>query len=79
MAEAVPIQANGAANESAGVRQSHTGFKPPKPQPGMLNKEMAEAAAKKYNKDKKKIQKACAKVDSCPNAEATRTCSCTIM
>ena len=42
----------------------------------MLNKEMAEAAAKKYNKDKKKIQKACAELE--PGAEK-KGCNCVIM
>ena len=36
---------------------------PPTPKPNMLNQEMAEAAAVKYNKDKEKIQKACAQAD----------------
>jgi hypothetical protein len=60
----VPIRTNGIASEDTGVRQVQQGFKPPSQAlPGMLNKEMAEAAAKKYNKDKKKIQKACAKLE----------------
>lgn len=75
-AAAVPIQANGIAAEGSGVRQQHQGFKPPQPAPGMLNKEMAEAAAMKYKKDKKKIQKACAELE--PGAEK-KGCSCAIM
>jgi hypothetical protein len=72
----VPIQANGIASEEAGVRQQNKGFKPPQPgTPGMLNKEMAEAAAMKYNKDKKKIRKACAELE--PGTKAG--CSCAIM
>lgn len=48
---------------------------PPTPAPGMLNQEMAEAAAAKYKKDKKKIQKACAEVDG----TAQQGCSCVIL
>jgi hypothetical protein len=51
---------------------------PPKPMPGMLNQEMAEAAAKKYEKDKKKIQKACAEVDGTATT-TTQRCSCIIL
>jgi hypothetical protein len=74
----IPIQSNGLSNESIGVRQEKKGFKPPtQPQSNMLTKEMAEAAAKKYKKDQKKIQKACAAIDpqSTPN-EAKSGCCC---
>jgi hypothetical protein len=72
----LPIQTNGVASEdTGGVRQTQQGFKPPQPMPGMLNKEMAEAAAKKYTKDKKKIQKACAKLDG----DKSSRCSCCVV
>jgi hypothetical protein len=74
----VPIQTNGiASEETGGVRQTQSGFKPPQPMPGMLNKEMAEAAAKKYTKDKKKIQKACAKLE--PGGDKSSRCSCCVV
>lgn len=81
----VPINANGVAHEATGVRQQHRGFKPPsQPVPGMLDKEMAEAAAKKYEKDKKKIRKAIAEIDpdvaaQQPKAAICGSCGCTIM
>ena len=75
MTPAVPIQSNGLASEEAGVRQKHQGFKPPAPGPGMLTKEMAEAAAVKYKKDQKKIQKACAELEP---KEASTGCGCVI-
>jgi hypothetical protein len=78
----VPILSNGLADETTGVRQEKKGFKPPtQPQANQLTKEMAEAAAKKYQKDQKKIQKACAQLDSPPrNTEKGTCCSrCTIM
>lgn len=71
----IPIQTNGLASEETGVRQSQQGFKPPQPMPGMLNKEMADAAAKKYKKDQKKIQKACAKLEP----QEGKGCSCVVM
>lgn len=48
--------------EELGTRQTQR-MLPPKPAPGMLNQEMAEAAAKKYQKNQKNIQKACAELD----------------
>ena len=73
----VVIHANGAASEDAGVRQVQKGFKPPQqPVPGMLTQEMAEVAAQKYNKKQKKIQKACAKLDS---PEEKTGCGCILM
>jgi hypothetical protein len=69
------IQTSGIASEETGVRQTQQGFKPPQPMPGMLTKEMAEAAAAKYSKDKKKIQKACAKLEP----KETSGCSCVVM
>ena len=78
----VPIQSNGLSNESAGVRVEQKGYKPPtQPQANMLTKEMAEAAAKKYKKDQKKIQKACAAVDpqTRNTPPTTSKCSCIIM
>jgi hypothetical protein len=85
--ETVPIQANGLASEGAGVRQQHSGFKPPTARtaaPGMLTAEMAQAAALKYKKDQKKIQKACAALDPPPpplSSSGKKCCglSCTIM
>jgi hypothetical protein len=82
--ETVPIQANGLASEDAGVRQQHSGFKPPTAAaPGMLTAEMAQAAAVKYKKDQKKIQKACAALDPPPQPSSSgkKCCglSCTIM
>lgn len=77
--EAVPIHANGLASETSGMRQQHKGFKPPQHSPGMLNKEMAEAAAMKYKKDQKQIQKACAKLEPERAAPEKTGCSCTIM
>lgn len=71
----LPIQTNGISSEDAGERHAQQGFKPPQPMPGMLNKEMADAAAKKYKKDKKKIQKACAKLEP----QEKTGCSCAIM
>ncbi|GKZ01373.1 hypothetical protein MPSEU_001088200 [Mayamaea pseudoterrestris] len=50
--------------EPAGTYIKATGMKPPAPKPGMLNQEMAEAAAKKFKEREKDIQKACAKVDA---------------
>jgi len=76
----VPIKANGLGDESAGVRQQHRGFKPPAAQPGMLNKEMAEAAALKYEKDKKKIRKAVAALEpEGASKPKDAGCSCVIM
>jgi hypothetical protein len=83
----IPIQSNGLSKESSGVRVEKKGFKPPtQPQPNMLTKEMAEAAAKKYKKDQKKIQKACAAVDpqtrNAPTTESSKcpgSCCCHIM
>jgi hypothetical protein len=63
------------AREVEGSHQAQR-MLPPKPMPGMLNQEMAEAAAKKYEKDKKKIQKACAEVDG---TATTQRCSCIIL
>ena len=74
----VPINANGLADENTGVRQEQRGFKPPTPQPGMLNKEMAEAAAKKYEKDKKKIRKAVAELEA-DNKPKDAGCCCIVM
>ena len=80
----VPIQSNGLSKESSGVRVEQKGFKPPtQPQANMLTKEMAEAAAKKYKKDQKKIQKACAAVDpqtrNTTETSSSECCCCTIM
>jgi hypothetical protein len=75
----VPIRTNGIASEDTGVRQVQQGYKPPSQLlPGMLNKEMAEAAAKKYNKDKKKIQKACAKLEP-GGKDQSGCCRCVVM
>ena len=52
---------------------------PPKPKPNMLNEEMAQQAAVKYNKDKKRIQKAIAKVDGSVPAPEESKCFCTIL
>jgi hypothetical protein len=76
----IPIQSNGISNEASGVRIEKKGFKPPnQPQPNMLTKEMAEAAAKIYKKDQKKIQKACAAVDPQQirnGGETSARCAC---
>jgi hypothetical protein len=45
----------------------------PQPMPGMLNQEMAEAAAKQFKKREKKIQKACAKIEN-PDAPQSKCC-----
>jgi hypothetical protein len=45
----------------------------PQPGPGMLNQEMAEAAAKQFKKREKKIQKACAKLDN-PDVSQKQCC-----
>jgi hypothetical protein len=63
----------GRVDPPAGVHQTKR-MAPPKPEPGMLNKEMADAAAAKYKKDQKKIQKACAEVDGTGPAEQRCTC-----
>lgn len=68
------IQSNGICDENTGTRVSQRGFKPPTPQPGMLNEEMALQAAKQYKKKQKNIRKACAKVDG----QETTGCSCVI-
>lgn len=44
-------------------------MRPPEPRPGMLNNELAEAAALKYQKSQRRIQKACAKLDNPPPPE----------
>jgi hypothetical protein len=76
----IPIQSNGLSNESSGIRQEKKGFKPPtQAQPNMLTKEMAEAAAKKYKKDQKKIQKACAAIDPTADANESKSSCCRIM
>ena len=49
-------QAENRQEETQGTHQVQRMVQP-KPMQGMLNQEMAEAAAKKYNKDKKRIQK----------------------
>ena len=59
-----------------GVRQEQR-MLPPKPQPGMLNQEMAEAAAKQFKKREKNIQKACAELDN-PDAPKSKMC-CVIL
>ena len=59
----IKYQADDEGNE-AGTYIKPTGFKPPAPKPGMLNQEMAEAAAKKFKEKEKDIQAACAKVDA---------------
>ncbi|EEC45602.1 predicted protein [Phaeodactylum tricornutum CCAP 1055/1] len=51
-------------------------MKPPQPSPNMLNKEMAEAAAVRYRKNEKNIQKACKKIDD-PGAKGG--CACAIL
>lgn len=87
VAGGVPIHANGIGSEGSGrsgggVRQQHHGFKPPAtPVPGMLGKEVAQAAALKYKKDQSKIQKACAKLDPAAAAVPKKTagCYCTVM
>lgn len=57
------IQSNGAAE--AGEYRQQKGFKPPPTGlPNQLNKEMADAAARKYNSNKKKIRKACSDLES---------------
>jgi hypothetical protein len=77
---ALPIQSNGLSDEATGIRQEKKGFKPPsQAQPNMLTKEMAEAAAKKYEKDKKKIQKACAQLDPPGETKAGCCSGCTII
>lgn len=64
------------SDEGGGVRQEQR-MLPPKPQPGMLNQEMAEAAAKQFKKREKKIQKACAELDN-PDAPKSKMC-CVIL
>lgn len=59
----IQYQADEDGNEP-GTYIKPTGFKPPAPQPGMLNQEMAEAAAKIFKEKEKDIQAACAKVDA---------------
>lgn len=65
-----------------------SGMKPPAPKPGMLNQEMAEAAAKKFKEKEKDIQAACAKIDAkqqkghdCPDNSPTtqQRCACIIL
>lgn len=46
-----------------GVRQTQK-MRPPAPREGMLNQEMAEAAAIQFKKREKSIQKACAALDN---------------
>jgi len=70
-----PIMYDEQAGE--GVYQKNTGMKPPTPKPGMLNAEMAEAAAKQFKKREKKIQKACAELENPP--ETKQGCSCVIL
>jgi hypothetical protein len=71
-------------DERTGTYHKNTGMKPPPPQPGMLNPEIAEAAAKVFNKKEKKIQAACAKVDAKLQGKDDQTttkqrCACIIM
>lgn len=44
-----------------------------------LNKAMAEAAAAKYEKDKEKIQKACAEIDNPTTPKESSTTSCCVI
>lgn len=46
-----------------GSHQTHKGYRPPAPQPNMLNDEIAIAAAKKFKQKEKQIQRACAALD----------------
>jgi len=69
-----------------GVYQRNTGMKPPKPRPGMLTQEMAEAAAVQFKKRQPEIQKACAALDDPsktpqPKQEkpTEQGCSCVIL
>lgn len=54
----------GAHGHGVGTYVKQSGMKPPAHKPGMLDKEMAEAAARKFKARQKDIQDACAKVDA---------------
>ena len=54
----------GAHGQDAGTHIKQSGMRPPVHRPGMLNKEMAEAAAAKFKARQKDIQDACSKVDA---------------
>ena len=62
--EQAMIHSNGAGvgNDAGGTRQKQGGVKA-QAMPNMLHHGFAEAVAAKANKDKKKIQQACADVD----------------
>jgi hypothetical protein len=89
MTETKIIQYTAGADDNdneEGTYIKRSGMKPPAPQPGMLNKEMAEAAAKIFKEKEKDIQEACAKVDAGehkrlvePTPTTQQRCGCIIL
>jgi hypothetical protein len=69
--------------QQVGIVQKQRMVPPKQVLPNMLTKEMAEQAAKKYQKNQKQIQQACAKVDGTelPPTESVkkRACPCVIL
>lgn len=64
--------------EGPGTYQKAHGARPKTGEENLHNKAIAEAAAKKFNKDKKKIQRAVRKIDpDTPKQEGC--CACVIM
>jgi hypothetical protein len=54
-------------------------MRPPAPAPHMLNQEMAEAAAKKFKKKEKRIQRACAALDAGEPLPPRQAACCVIL
>jgi hypothetical protein len=80
--EAAPVQGNKTeASESSaasGVKPELL-MRPPAPAPNMLNQEMAEAAAKKFKKKEKRIQRACAALDAGEPLPPQQSACCVIL
>lgn len=78
----------GKKKNASGTYIKKSGFKPPTHQPGMLDRELAEAAAKQFKKKEKDIQAACAKIDAgdksiqdtrSSSTKVTQKCGCIIL
>jgi hypothetical protein len=65
------------ADDGPGTYQKAHGARPKTGEENLHNKAIAEAAAKKFNKDKKKIQRAVRKID--PDTPKQEGCACVIM
>jgi hypothetical protein len=78
--ETAPLQSNkNKAPESSDAVKTELLMRPPAPAPNMLNQEMAEAAAKKFKKKEKRIQRACAALDAGEPLPPQQSACCVIL